>query len=342
VLLGDAAGSLDPISGGGMAQALLTAELLAGEGAMGIRFKKHHRPSRASGSDPRTVLEMVRQGALDDLSPRGVAAVSTMLDQLGLPRLLRLLVAGSIPPLWYEIALLHYRGSFQSRWMWLPLADLPLELAGGALAGASDTRTNRTLFRALSWGTVVLGAFGTLMHVRGVRRQMGGLYSWRYNVMTGPPIVAPPQVALFGLIGVLSTSEATTQAMVHRLRRLEVAAQLLLAVEAGDSHYQNYYANPVQYVPVLLAPALPVAQATAEVSGIPIRRAGQRLGVVLAAAATLAGLVGFGFHVKNVRSRSGGFSWQNLFYGAPLVAPLQLSGQGLLGLLAAYFDRRRR
>jgi flavin-dependent dehydrogenase len=30
VLLGDAAGSLDPITGGGMAQALLTAELLAG------------------------------------------------------------------------------------------------------------------------------------------------------------------------------------------------------------------------------------------------------------------------------------------------------------------------
>jgi hypothetical protein len=226
--------------------------------------------------------------------------------------------------------------------MWLPLVYLPLEMVGGFLAGAVDTLTTRRMFGLLSWGTVALGAFGTLMHMRGVRRQMGGFYTWRYNIMTGPPIIAPPQVALFGLIGALSTNGGTTQVMVHRLRRLEVAALLLLAVEAGHSHYQNYYANPVQYVPVLLAPALALAQAAAEVSSVPIQRAGQRLEAVLAAAATLAGLVGFGFHVRNVHSRSGGFSWQNLFYGAPLVAPLQLSGQGLLGLLAAYFDRRRR
>ena len=116
-------------------------------------------------------------------------------------------------------------------------------------------------------------------------------------------------------------------------------AQLLLTIEAGYSHYQNYYANPVQYAPVLLAPALAAAQVAAAASSNPTRHIGRRAEVLLSGAATLAGLVGCTFHVKNVRSRSGGFSWQNLFYGAPLVAPLQLSGQGLLGLLAAYFDR---
>jgi hypothetical protein len=30
-------------------------------------------------------------------------------------------VAGAIPPLWFEIALLDYRGSFQSRLMWAPV-----------------------------------------------------------------------------------------------------------------------------------------------------------------------------------------------------------------------------
>jgi hypothetical protein len=171
---------------------------------------------------------------------------------------------------------------------------------------------------------------------------MGGLTEWRSNMMTGPPIVAPPQVALFGLIGVLSTSGATTPTIVQRLRWNAALAQLLLASEAGYSHYQNYYANPLQYVPVLLAPALTAAQVAAAASNGPARRIGRRAEILLSGAAVLAGLVGCAFHVKNVRSRLGGFSWQNLFYGAPLVAPLQLSGQGLLGLLAAYFDRRGR
>lgn len=309
---------------------------------MQVGLFKRLRPDQLRTTDRGGVLELTLAPSFQNLASETLARMTAILDELGLARLLRLLVAGSIPPLWYEIALLHYRGSFQSRWMWLPLAYLPLELAGGTLAGTSDTPTTSMFFRALSWGTVALGAFGTLMHVRGVRRQMGGLYSWQYNVMTGPPIVAPPQVALFGLIGVLGTSGATTHQIVPRLRRIAILAQLLLAIEAGYSHYQSYYANPVQYVPVLLAPALAVAQAAAEVSSIPVRRAGRWLEALLSGAAVLAGLVGCAFHLKNVRSRSGGFSWQNLFYGAPLVAPLQLSGQGLLGLLAAYFDRHGR
>jgi hypothetical protein len=308
---------------------------------MEVSLFKRPKPDLVRTIDGDDVLELMRTPVFDSL-PGKVTRATAMVGRLGLPRLLSLLVAGSISPLWYEIALLHYRGSFQSPDMWLPLAYLPLEMAGGLVAGAVDTRATRQLFRLLSWGALALGVFGTLMHLRGVRRQMGGFYTWRYNAMTGPPVIAPPQVALFGLISALSTSGATTQTMVHRPRRLDVAAQLLLAVEAGYSHYQNYYGNPVQYVPVLLAPALALAQAAAEVSNVPMGRAGQRLEVVLAATAMLAGLVGFGFHIRNVRSRSGGFSWQNLFYGAPLVAPLQLSGQGLLGLLAAYFDRRRR
>ncbi len=140
----------------------------------------------------------------------------------------------------------------------------------------------------------------------------------------------------------LGTDDGSARDLARRLRLLEVGAQLLLAVEAGYYHYENYYANPVQYTPTMLAPILALAQATAEIPAAPIRRAGRWLEVPLSVAATLAGLVGFGFHIKNVVWRAGGFTRQNLFYGAPLVAPLQLSGQGLLGLLAAYFDPERR
>jgi len=51
--------------------------------------------------------------------------------------------------------------------------------------------------------------------------------------------------------------------------------------------------------------------------------------------------VGFGFHVRSVLRRRGGLGLQNLFYGPPTVAPLGLTGQGVLGVLAALFDRRR-
>ena len=43
---------------------------------------------------------------------------------------------------------------------------------------------------------------------------------------------------------------------------------------------------------------------------------------MLLAAAT--GLIGTGFHIYNVGKKAGGFSWQNLFYGAPLGAPMAI------------------
>jgi hypothetical protein len=49
---------------------------------------------------------------------------------------------------------------------------------------------------------------------------------------------------------------------------------------------------------------------------------------VLAAA---TGLVGTGFHFYNVGKRVGGFCWQNLFYAAPLGAPMAILLSGLVG-----------
>jgi hypothetical protein len=58
--------------------------------------------------------------------------------------------------------------------------------------------------------------------------------------------------------------------------------------------------------------------------------------VYLAAAVT--GLVGTGFHIYNITKRPGRFSWQNLFYGAPLGAPAAVALSGLLG----YYSERLR
>ncbi len=56
-----------------------------------------------------------------------------------------------------------------------------------------------------------------------------------------------------------------------------------------------------------------------------------RLRHVVYALAGLTGLGGTALHVYNIRKRPGGFSWLNLFYGAPLGAPGAIALAGLLG-----------
>jgi hypothetical protein len=55
---------------------------------------------------------------------------------------------------------------------------------------------------------------------------------------------------------------------------------------------------------------------------------------VVYAVAGIVGLIGTGFHIFNVTKKVGGFSWQNLFYSAPLGAPAAMSLSGLMGFLA--------
>jgi hypothetical protein len=52
------------------------------------------------------------------------------------------------------------------------------------------------------------------------------------------------------------------------------------------------------------------------------------------AGSVLVGLIGSGFHTYNISKREGGWRWMNLFYGAPLAAPMGLVFAGLFGLAA--------
>src|SRR5437660_1135331 len=103
--------------------------------------------------------------------------VIRLLEDMGLARLLRLGVAGAVPPLWLEIAILHFRGSFQSRFMWVPVLSLPVIFAGGSASfllrnsGHTYEESSRALFRPLAWLMTLIGAVGTFFHLRGVGRQ---------------------------------------------------------------------------------------------------------------------------------------------------------------------------
>ncbi|HEX2079878.1 MAG TPA: hypothetical protein VHG08_19330 [Longimicrobium sp.] len=105
-----------------------------------------------------------------------------------------------------EAGLLHFRGAFASREMYLPVLLPPL--AALALAGAASRPSPRRLraARALVGSTAVLGAAGVAFHARGVGRRMGGWRNWRQNLLAGPPLPAPPAftgMSLAGLAGLI-------------------------------------------------------------------------------------------------------------------------------------------
>jgi hypothetical protein len=104
-----------------------------------------------------------------------------------------------------------------------------------------------------------IGVGGTVFQLRGIGRQMGGYYNWKYNVVTGPPFPAPVQVALFGLVAALASAPPWRGETPHLLRWVRVVDALsyvALAIEAGYNHWMGGYFNKVMYVPIVLSPLL--------------------------------------------------------------------------------------
>jgi hypothetical protein len=164
-------------------------------------------------------------------------------------------------------------------------------------------------------GTAVVGSLAVVAAVALHRRQPRGA-SIRH------PIRAPSR----------------QQAIVTAARRLNRASGLIATSTLLDSameHYRGSFHNKAMITPVVVS----AATLAVSVYGTGDHRAmahKARDTVYLAAAMT--GLVGTGFHIYNINKRPRGFSWQNLFYAAPLGAPAAV---GLAGLLGYYSERLR-
>jgi hypothetical protein len=111
--------------------------------------------------------------------------------------------AASALPLAVEVYVSHYSGSFANKWMWAPVGLLPAEGAV-ALAGIGSARAARTALPALSSLTLAVGGLGVLLHGRGIARRPGGLSEATYNLVTGPPLLAPGSLVMVGGIGLLA------------------------------------------------------------------------------------------------------------------------------------------
>lgn len=120
-----------------------------------------------------------------------------------LQRTLSATVAASALPLAFEVYLEHYKGSFGDAWEWAPLACTPPVVAAG-LAGTISERAARTALPAASALYALNGAVGTFLHLRGVQRKPGGLREPGYNLVMGPPLLAPGSFLLIGALGMLA------------------------------------------------------------------------------------------------------------------------------------------
>jgi len=116
-------------------------------------------------------------------------------------RTLSAATAFSALPLGVEIYLEHFRGSFGDKWMWTPVALSPALTAAG-VAGMRSERAAKTWLPALSALYCLDGVIGVITHVRGVARRPGGFQEPLFNIVMGPPLLAPGSLALVGAMGI--------------------------------------------------------------------------------------------------------------------------------------------
>jgi hypothetical protein len=102
-------------------------------------------------------------------------------------------------------------------------------------------------------------------------------------------------------------------------------------IDSAMEHYRGNFHNKAMWTPIVTS----LLSIAVSAHGLADRR--HRVHPVRDAVYGIAGIVGVigtGFHIYNVTKKVGGFSWQNLFYSAPLGAPAAMSLSGLMGFLA--------
>jgi hypothetical protein len=123
-------------------------------------------------------------------------------------------------------------------------------------------------------------------------------------------------------------------AAVQAARRMNRAAGVIATSVLADSaieHYRGSFHNKAMVAPLVTATLSLAASLHGNADKQPVAR---RVRDSIYAAAALTGLAGTCFHIFNISKKPGGFSWQNLFYSAPIGAPAALTLSGTLGFLA--------
>jgi hypothetical protein len=78
------------------------------------------------------------------------------------------------------------------------LVTLGLVVVAAGAAGVVSERAARTWLPVTSALYGACGLAGTVLHARGVHRRPGGFREPTYNLVMGPPLLAPGSLALVG------------------------------------------------------------------------------------------------------------------------------------------------
>lgn len=240
-----------------------------------------------------------------------------------------------------DSAIEHYRGSFQNRAMYTPLAAATLTL-GASLFGTLDARPQRHRLRDAIYALAAATGFaGVGFHTYNILKRPGGL-SW-LNLFYAAPIGAPVALALAGLLGRGAEEVRDTPAGRPAAVLGEPAGRMLAGVaavglagtaaEAGLLHFRGAYHNPAMLLPVTVPP---VAAALLGASAFSPDRKLHGLARTWLRATALLGFAGVGFHAFGVSRNMGGWrnASQNVLNGPPMPAPPSFTGLALAGLSA--------
>jgi hypothetical protein len=139
--------------------------------------------------------------------------------------------------------------------------------------------------------------------------------------------------------GASRRKERRLEAQTSAARRLHLGAGVLalsVLADSGVEHYRGSFENQGMFAPLISA-ALSLSAGLAGACGL---RAPAALdGIYRVAEAT--GVAGLCFHAYNILKRPSGLSWLNLFYAAPVGAPMALTLAGFFGRCAVQIGRAR-
>ena len=153
----------------------------------GYRFMLHHL---MYGAPPLAPLALAILGALALGSSYALSGVETV-GGVSIWRALLLIAVVGLAGAIAQSGLLHYRGSFNTPPMYAPLIIPPLAVAAGVWMAAAPGPIAQLASRIALGLTFLTGFIGLGMHLRGLDRQMGGLHVPLFNLLQGPPPVAP-------------------------------------------------------------------------------------------------------------------------------------------------------
>lgn len=104
----------------------------------------------------------------------------------------------------FEAFYSHYKNNFRYKAQWTPVVLAPMLIAASLLA-MRNRRVAHTWLPALSAAAVIDGGVGFYYHSRGVLRRPGGRKHLVYNILYGPPVLAPLLFSACGMLGLMAS-----------------------------------------------------------------------------------------------------------------------------------------